>query len=172
MGEYTVIDEVFAPRESIILEYRGPDPMAAYRAVDALAKRLLEAKGTNTYEVDFRWDTTQDPRAFFVNAFYDKAFDKMSGWRVDFKFLGTQPTDPKKEGTLRLEIRAYLKTTYRPEGVHDTIISKLFWKAFLYFYQVVYYNQRRRRYLEYLRRRVNYIVNELRESLKIPVRPS
>jgi hypothetical protein len=159
-------DELFAPRETVTIEFKGPNPISVYKSLDELARRMLEAKGTNTFEVDFRWDTTQDPRPFFVNYFIEKPFDKFTKFRVDFKFYGAQPTDPKKEGALKLEIRGRIRTEFK---VADW--NKWFFKTFYYFYHVAYYNARRRRYLEYLHRRVDTMLNDIRNTLKIPVRP-
>lgn len=164
---FVIQDEVFAPRETSVLEYHGPNPMGIYRELDTLARRLLEAKGTNVFEVDFRWDSTEDPRTFFINYFVEKSFDKLTKFRVDFKFYGTQPSDPSREGTLRLEVRAVITTRYSPSG-----IMKVFFWPFFYFYHIAYYNQMRRRYIVYLKRRIEILLNELRHMLNIPARPS
>ena len=166
----TVIrDEIPAPREYIEIQYKGPNPMKVYKSMDFLLRKLWEIKGTQLYEPDFRWDTTTDPRPFFIHMFAEKGVEKTTTYRVDIKLQGSQPTDPNKSGVLRIEIHGFLKTDFT--DFLKNPINKAIWPLFYYPYMRGYYNARRRRYLEWHRRRIERLAQELRNMLNIPSTP-
>ena len=162
-------DEIPAPREYIELQYKGPDPMGVYHKLDLLLRKIWELKGTQMNEPDFRWDTTSDPRPFFIHVFVEKAMDKWTGYRVDVKMQGSQPTDPTKPGVLRIEIHGWIETKF--DGASEKPINKQLFRLFYWPYHVMYYAPRRRRYIEWHRRRIDRLVQEIREILQIPARP-
>lgn len=164
---YIIQDDVLAPRESIIIDYSGPNPLSAYYALDQLLRLIFEFKGSHLFEPDFRWDITEDPRPFFIRFYAERGFDKFTRVRIDFKLLGKQPTDPTKSGSLRIEIKGFVRTEYKLA----TIFHKIFILPFIYLYHIAYYNRIRRGYIEWLRRRIERLENELRELLKIPIKP-
>jgi hypothetical protein len=162
-------DEIPAPREYIQLDYKGPNPMAVYHRMDQLLKTIWEVKGTNMFEPDFRWDMTADPRPFFIHLFVDKGMDKLTNFRVDIKMQGSQPTDPTKDGVLRIEIHGWIETKF--DGFLGNPINKILFPLFFFPYMVGYYQPRRRRYLEWHKRRIDRLVDEIRTTLKIPSVP-
>lgn len=166
---YLIRDELFAPSESITIEYAGPNPIKAYKALDGLAKLIFEIKGTNWFEVDYRVDTTTDPRWFFIHNFFEKTFDKFTKAQLHFRLQGVQPTGPGKEGKLTITVTGWIWTEYK--AIDNPSLKPIFW-PFFYFYHRVFYNQRRRRYMEYMRRRTERLLNELKAMLNIPVKPT
>jgi hypothetical protein len=163
-------DEIPAPREFIQIEYRGPNPMKVYQEMNQIFRMIWEVKGTQINEPDFRWDTTADPRPFFIQLFVERAMDKFTSYRVDVKMQGTQPTDPTKDGTLRVEIHGWIETKFELENrlvqVNKIILPLIWWP-----YHVAYYQKIRRRYIEWHRRRINKLADTIREILKIPAQP-
>lgn len=161
-------DEIPAPREFIQIEYKGPNPIAVYHALNQLFRMIWEVKGTQMNEPDLRWDITTDPRPFFIQVFIEKGMDKFTSYRVDVKMQGSQPTDPTKDGVLRVEIHGFIETKF-PVG---NSLNKFLYPFFYWPYHVGYYNARRRRYLEWHRRRIERLADEIRGILKIPSKPT
>ncbi len=160
-------DEIPAPREFIQIEYKGPNPINVYHALNNLFRIIWEVKGTQMNEPDFRWDITTDPRPFFIQVFIEKAMDKFTSYRVDVKMQGSQPTDRTKDGVLRIEIHGWIETKF-PTG---NVVNKILYPFFFWPYHVAFYAQRRRRYLEWHRRRIDRLADEIRGILKIPSKP-
>lgn len=163
-------DEIPAPREFIQIEYRGPNPLKVYHALNQLLRTLWEIKGTQMFEPDFRWDITTDPRPFFIQVFAERKMpqDKYTDWRVDIKMQGSQPTDPTKDGVLRIEIHGWIETKFPT----DNPFNKILFPIFFWPYHVAFYAKQRRRYLEWHRRRIDKLVDEIRTMLNIPSKPS
>lgn len=161
-------DEIPAPREFIQIEYRGPNPLKVYHALNQLLRTLWEIKGTQLYEPDFRWDITTDPRPFFIQVFAERKMDKFTEWRVDIKMQGSQPTDPTKDGVLRIEIHGWITTEFKT----DSPLNKILFPIFYWPYHVAYYAPRRRKYIEWHRRRIDKLADEIRTILEIPSKPS
>jgi len=162
-------DEIPAPREFIQIDYKGPNPIKVYHSLDQLLKTIWEVKGTNFFEPDFRWDITADPRPFFIHVFLEKGVDKLTTFRVDIKMQGSQPTDPTKDGILRVEIHGWIET--KCDGMLGNAFNRALFPLFFFPYMATYYQPRRRRYLEWHRRRIDRLVDEIRAILKIPSRP-
>ena len=76
-------DEIPAPREFIQIEYKGPNPVQVYHALNNLFRIIWEVKGTQMNEPDFRWDITTDPRPFFIQVFIElpPQSSRHGGWR-------------------------------------------------------------------------------------------
>lgn len=163
-------DEIPAPREFIQIEYRGPNPLKVYHELNQIFRMLWEVKGTQINEPDFRWDTTSDPRPFFIQVFVERGVDKFTSYRVDLKMQGTQPTDPTKDGTLRIEIHGWIETKFdldnRIVPINKFLLPIIYWP-----YNKLYYQAIRRRYIEWHRRRINRLAETIREILKIPAQP-
>ena len=163
-------DEIPAPREYIEIQYKGPNPLKVYKSLDFFLRKIWEIKGTQLYEPDFRWDTTTDPRPFFIHMFAEKGVEKFSKYRVDIKMQGSQPTDPTKSGVLRVEIHGWLKTDFSG-FLEGKPLNKALWPIIYYPYMKGYYNARRRKYLEWHRRRIERLAQEIRTMLNIPATP-
>lgn len=162
-------DEIPAPREYFEIQYRGPDPMKVYRALDILFRKIWEVKGTQIFEPDFRWDTTADPRPFFIHTLVRKGVEKSTTYLVDVKLQGSQPTDPSKDGVLRIEIHGYIETKF--DSFTDNPLGKAIYPLFFIPYMKGYYAQRRRKYLEWHRKRMERLVQEIRAMLNMPATP-
>lgn len=163
---YVIRDDALAPKGAKIIDFSGPNPIKAYKASNWLLRRIFEAKGTNMYEPTFQWDFSEDPRSFLVIVFVKRDFDKFTGLKVQIKIQGKQPSDPNKPGNAKIELSGFIETKYPTES----LFAKLFFFPFLYLYHIAIYNKTRRQYIEYLRRGIDELENELREILKIPVR--
>ncbi len=161
-------DEIPAPREFIQIEYKGPNPARIYRELNQWFRVLWEVKGTQINEPDYRWDITADPRPFFIHLFIERGMDKFTSYRVDVKMQGSQPTDPTKSGVLRVELHGWVETTFPT----STKFNKALFPIFYWPYMVGYYNERRRKYIDWHRRRIERLADMIRESLNIPSRPT
>ena len=163
---YLLRDEILAPRNAIVIEYSGPNPFSVFGKIDQLFKTIFEAKGTNMFEDDFRWDVSADPNPFFFKYAVKRRLDKWTGFEVKTKVQGAQPKDKTKSGWVKIEISGTLQT----EVPIQNQLVRAIWMPFFYAYMVAYYAKVRRRYIQSLNRGIESLEAELRTFFKIPVR--
>src|SRR3972149_11282947 len=102
MPNLIIQDDCFAPYGKMELKYKGPNPFDVYRKTTPIVMEIFEREEKDVWERDFRWDTTDDPRSFFVRMIANKGFDLHSTIRVELVFQGKQPSDPTKEGQMTI----------------------------------------------------------------------
>jgi hypothetical protein len=154
-------------REEVRLEYTGINPIAIYKASADIFKKILRVGGSDIWERDFRWDSTEEPRKFFVRITVKKKRDERTKIFVDLTFQGTQPSDPTKEGSLEIKIRGRLRTEYSLESAFK---RSLFYKALLWLYEKVLYDWIRASYIKDCTEAVGKLVSEYRAQLGLPPR--
>ncbi len=162
---FVITNDILAPRGNIIIEYNGPDPFSVYKQLDPKMRVLFEGVGSNIFEPDFRWDTSENPHSFFFIVYIERRLDKYTKFRVQVRGQGLQPTDTTKNGSIRLEISGNITTEIKSTTFKDRVAYPL-----ILAYMYSFYNSVRRKYLEMLRGRVEEFEKEIREFLKIPVR--
>ena len=137
-------DECLAPEARLRIDYTGPNPFRIYQAARGIMMRVLEVQAKDYWERDFRWDISSDPRPFFVRIYVNKGIDSRTSALIEVIMQGVQPSDPKKEGKLTIQIGGRLKTQYTLE----TVIQKLpIYRALIWLYHRIFYNRVRRNYL-------------------------
>lgn len=164
MSSYIIQDDVLAPRHELIIEYTGPNPFGIYPQIDPLMRLIFEAKGTHMFEPKFQWDTTEDPRPFFIQTYVQKAFDRFTKFKVAITLQGKQPTDKTKSGKMTLVISGRLFTEFNT----DNPVTKIFFTPFFYLYSIAYYNKIRRQYIQWVRDNIYKLENQIRDRLNIP----
>ena len=154
-------DNALAPRTSIELSYAGPNPFQSYSILKEIVEIDLKFKGKDVFEDDFRWDITEDPRPFFVKFRFKIGFDKFSkGW-IFTELRGKQPSDPEKNGEVKISLSAQLETEYKIDGIKKVLIP------LIYLYHLIFYNMQRRKYLNSLKEAISIIEAGLKDRLKL-----
>jgi len=158
-------DDCFAPYGKMELKFRGPNPFGLYQKATGMIMKIFELEEKDVWERDFRWDTTTDPRTFFVRIIANKGLDLPSKLRVEIVFQGRQPSDPTKEGQITLGFYGRLQT----EFPLDTFFRQLpIYQGFLRLYNFLFYNSVRRNYLKLCREYTQRLMAAFRELMKAP----
>ena len=161
---YIIQDNVLAPRHELIMEYTIQNPLQIYPQVDTMMRLIFESKGTHMYEPDFRWDTTEDPRGFFIKVYTERGLDQFTRFKVEVLLWGKQPADKTKSGSVKIVINGRIVTRFPT----DNIFQKVFMQPFFYFYSKAYYNKIRRQHLKWVRDGIMKLESQIRDRLNIP----
>jgi len=165
MVKWTFEDDCLAPQGKIKIEYRGKNPFGIAQKAGGILRRIFEVEAKDFWERDFRWDSSSDPRSFFVRNYVNKGIDFRSSVLAEIIFQGTQPVDSNKEGALIISIGARLKTEYNLVG---RIQNLPFYRGLLRIYNFAFYNKVRRKYLVLCNDWLERVNREFRLALNLP----
>lgn len=160
---FRVEDEVLAPHNIVTLRYSGINPFMIYKRVSPLMQLIFQIKGKDIIESDFRWDTSEDPRGFYIRIWGERTFDQFTKLIIYVKLEGAQPTDVSKPGKMTIEFSGRLITSFPSESV----IQKFVVLPFAWIYYRIFYKDVRRRFLDMSKRDLERLENELRGMLKL-----
>lgn len=161
---FIIQDNVLTPRHELIMEYGGPNPIQIYPQIDTMMRLIFESKGTHMYEPDFRWDTTEDPRPFFIKIYTQRPLDNYTKFQVSVLLWGKQYADKTKGSTTKIVISGRLTTSFPT----DNIFQKIFMTPFFYLYSIAYYNDIRRSYIKWVRDGIYKLESQIRDRLNMP----
>ncbi len=161
-------DDVFTPAAKLRIDYSGPNPFRVVGPTMTLLRNILEIGSEDVWERDFRWDTTADPRPFFVRTYVNFKMDAPSIILVEIIFQGEQPSDPTKNGKLTINISGRLITKYELNAGWRKL--PIYW-AFLWLYHKIFYNKVRRGYLRIGQDKLQTVASAYRKLLGIPPVP-
>jgi len=166
MAKWILEDDCLAPRGQIKIEYVGTNPFKIYQKVRDILSRVWGITSVDLWERDFKWDTTADPRQFYVRIYVNKGIDSRSRFFVEVVIQGIQPSDIAKEGKVTILLSAKLKTEYERKSAFQKLPI---YKGFLKIYNKLFYRDVRRGYLKICQSLVDKTWREFRTNLNIPV---
>jgi len=161
---WIIEDDCLAPERYIKITYRGPNPFSAYQSSLAICRKYLEIDAADYWEREFRWDSSEDPRGFYIRSIVQKSMDSKSKIYFEIIMQGKQPKDSSKEGELVILIGAKLTTEYRQETPFQ---KSEFYKNLLRIYNLFFYFKVRRRYLQLCKELCEKLRDAYKELLKI-----
>jgi len=165
MVKWTFEDDCLTPQGRIKIEYRGKNPYAMVQKSKAILQKVFEIEAKDYWERDFRWDTTSEPRQFFIRTYANKGIDLRSTVLAEVVFQGVQPSDPDKDGALIIFIGAKLKTEFN----FTTKIQNLpMYRGLIKIYNFIFYNKVRRQYLVLCNQWLDRVNREFRLALSLP----
>jgi hypothetical protein len=165
MVTWRVEEECLLPERKITLRYKGLRPIQAYHATMEMVLRIFEAEPEDVWERDFRWDTTIDPRDFFVRIYVKKPIDAKTHLLAEIIFHGLQPSDVAKPGEVTITIAGRLVTEYKLDKFWKR--SHLF-KAAIWLYHRWIYDDVRKDYMRLCNEWLMELWRQYRLSLGIP----
>lgn len=166
MGDYVIIDNVLAPKGKEVMELVVPNPFSLCNKLSALLQTIFHGRGLNVFEDQLNWDTTSDPRGFYLSMRFENPLDVYTKGKVNIKINGKQPVDEKKPGPLFIEFTANIDTKFPA----STPFQKIFLMPFLYLYNMAIYNKTRRRYIEIYKTYMEELQHEIRQSFGVPIK--
>jgi hypothetical protein len=125
-----------------------------------MLERIFDVGAKDIWERDYRWDSTSDPRSFFIRLYVKKGLDQRSDLFIEIIFQGQQPSDSSKDGKMTVTINGRLTTEYEIKMP----IYKTIWQLYNYFF----YNKVRRGYLKLCNEWIEKLWKEFRSFLNIP----
>lgn len=166
MPSWVIEESILYPREKIEINYKGQDPFQLYKKMDSsFLQATLEVGGTAIWERDFRWSADSDPHNFYIRIMVQKGFDRFTEAYYDIIFEGAQPSDPKKEGNVRVAIGGNIRTTFRFEtGFQQTPI----YRALVWLYFKIFYSRIRRNYFKIAQEDIYKLVRAVRSWIGAP----
>lgn len=160
MAKWVLEDDCLAPGAKTQISYTGPNPIKLFKEIRPMLMRIFDVADKDIWERDYRWDTIEDPRSFFIRICVDKALDAKSGLMIEIVFQGKQPSDPAKNGSMTVTLNGRLKTSYD--------IKMPIYKTFWWFYNHFFYWKVRRGYLKLCNDWLERLRREFRTFLNIP----
>jgi len=165
MPNWVIEDDCLAPEEELVIKYSGPNPFRTYHIIKDLLKKVLKIEAKDLWERDFKWDITSDPHGFFTRYYVNWGIDVRSHVLVEVVMEGKQPSDPTKNGEVRISVSGTLKTEYPQNNAFQ---RSALYKLLVWIYHWIYYNNVRRSYTEICNRRLETIWREFRNVLNMP----
>ncbi|MFH0832914.1 MAG: hypothetical protein V1900_04295 [Candidatus Aenigmatarchaeota archaeon] len=152
MAEIRIVDDSLAPQDFISINYQGKEPYAVCTKVTDWLKAVWKVTGIDVYELDIRWDITNDPRTFYGYWRVKKEYDNWTFSKAKVRAQGAQ-SSKDRTGWLNIVIDGWVETKYE----YTNFIQKSFW----WFYNYMFYYKQRRMYLEYEKD----LINKLKENI-------
>ena len=162
-------DDIFAPQAKIRIDFNGPNPFRFYGPTMTILRNILEVGAEDVWERDFRWDNTSDPRSFFVRFYVNVGIDHRTRHLVEIIFEGSQPSDPTKNGKIKILIGGRLRTDYDLRGGWRRL--PIYW-GFLWLYHKIFYNNVRRGYMRLAQETLYGVAAAYRKLLGMPPVPA
>lgn len=158
-------DDCFAPERLLRIDFKGPNPFKIALAIRGLLEEVFEVEAVDLWERDFRWDSTGDPRGFYMRIYVSKGFDAFTSIFVGVTIQGAQPSDVTKDGEVTVRMEARISTNYNL----STFIQKLpVYKAIRWLYHYIFYSKVRRGYLALCNELSEKLLREARAVLGMP----
>jgi len=140
LPKITIVDDIMAPRDTVIVRFQGKNPAAVIIMVPRLLIDTLKVSAKDVLETDVRWDAVNpEMRDFYGRWAGKRKEDRWSKTMVRVLIQGQQHAK-ERTGWVRIEIRGTVTTDYE----YSNSIQRTFW----WFYNLLFYNQQRRKYLE------------------------
>jgi hypothetical protein len=141
MGKIVIVDDCLAPARFIYLDYSGPDPYGVAKKIAGMLQPFFSVSSAGVSETDFKWDNSGDPITFFFSWWVQKSFGRSTMW-VRIKVQGTKGKT-KNVGNFTMELKGEIKTAFS----YSTSLLKPIW----WIYSYLFYNRRKRNYVEICR---------------------
>jgi hypothetical protein len=158
-------DECLAPERRLRVDYTGPNPFKVCQVIRDMLIKIFHAGAPDLWERDFRWDTTADPRAFYMRTYCNKAVDQHTTMFIEITIQGEQPVDERKSGKVTIFVGGRLRTEY---NLDTAFKNSPIYKAWRWLYNMYFYSEVRRRYLTMCGELISKLVDQLKEVYSLP----
>lgn len=143
MGTIIIKDDCLAPGRYVYLDYHGKNPFEIVKRIGDELADFFQVTSSQFGEDDFRWDNSDDPAAFFVRYWVKKpAGGQYSEIIFRIRIQG-QESQTTKEGFFTMELTGRVETEFEARNI--------FLRTFWWIYSYLFYDRRRRTYIEMCR---------------------
>jgi len=158
MPEIKIADNVFAPAGRKTLNYKGKEPFNVVEMINTEMRLVYGVARKDIITQSFMWDTTGDPRSFFVKLRTDHKLDRWTKCTIWFIVQGEQ-FSRTKEGHFTF----ILKPTLFTKIEYTNFLQKDLW----WIYDRWFYHSQRQKYIERELLLADRFLHDLREQLGI-----
>jgi hypothetical protein len=163
----TLEQDCLVPFGTLRINFKGPNPFRAVQKTPDFLRELWEVEKKDYWERQFRYNPDEDPRGFYLNAYVDKGLDRFSKVIIEVIVQGVQPSDPTKEGWVKISIGGVLKTGFGGPTIFEDINNPLA-RAFYWFYDRYFHQKQRKKYLDFwCRQKIEEMKRKYQELLNI-----
>lgn len=139
MPELQIIDDLLAPKDTIIVRFQGKNPVESALMVPRMLVEIMKVSSKDVLETDIKWDISGPIPAFYGRWLGKRKEDAWTATNIRIIIQGEQ--DPKEHiGWARIELKGIINTRYQ----YSNFIQRTFW----WFYSLLFYNKQRRGYIE------------------------
>ncbi|MBU0898886.1 MAG: hypothetical protein KKB03_03065 [Nanoarchaeota archaeon] len=160
MGKVEIVDDCLSPARYINLSYSGPNPYEVSKKIASTLQPFFHISGSGTGETLFNWDNSGDPHTFFFKWWVKKTFSGFTTMWFHIKTKGSVSPETN-DGEFIMSIQAIIKTTFSGYS--------LLFRPLWYIYSLMFYNKRRRQYLEMCNNFALSFRNEMKEHFNLDI---
>ena len=157
MSSIKVEDDILLPLESLRVNYKGSNPFNACKAFPTILKDIMKVSSSSIGETELKWDTTGPSADFYGKWIARRSEDRWTKTFIRIIAQGDQSKDYK--GSIKIIIKGTVATEYE----FSNFIQKSFW----WFFNLGFYYNQRRKYLEYARENVEDIKISIQKVLNV-----
>ncbi|MCX6815788.1 MAG: hypothetical protein NT120_02970 [Candidatus Aenigmarchaeota archaeon] len=139
MSKFTVVDDLLAPADTIVVRFQGKNPFAAASMVPGMLRQVLQVTSKDVLETEIKWDATRETREFFGKWMGKRKEDFWTKTIAEVIIQGEQESK-EKTGWCRIQLRGVVQTEYE--------FTNPFQKPFWLLYNKYFYSKQRRAYIE------------------------
>lgn len=160
MGKLVIVDDCLSPARFIYLNYNGPDPYGVAKKISGSLQQFFAVSSAGVSETRFNWDNSGDPVTFYFTWWVKKSFG-FSGMRIGIKVQGAKGKIDNV-GNFTLELKGEITTKFE----YSTSLLKPIW----WIYSYLFYDRRRRNYIEMCRDYAERFRKEIMEHYNLKTR--
>lgn len=154
-----IIDTILAPREYILIKYKGKEPFTSVRIAIRVLRKVMKIPGSKVYEDHIKWDITGDPVFEFYGIWRGtRDEDRWTSTWIKIIIQGAYNKNDRM-GWCNIWIKGHIETSYN----YSNAFHRMFWLLFDY----IFYYKQRRAYLEYAKQNILDIRDEFKSALGI-----
>ena len=157
MPELVLKADVLAPKDEKTLNFSVHHPSKVIDVIPGLIREVFKLTGTNLFEDKLKWDTSASVTSFYGSWRGKDSKDARTTIWAKVKVQGKQSKD--KSGSITILISGELITKLPYTNIFQKIIARA--------YSYMFYSERRRKYIEEARRRLDILENEMRRTFEI-----
>jgi len=156
-GEIKFVDDILAPREDVVVEYSGKNPILIATIALRLLRDVMKIPSSSLREDEIRWDVTGKMKMFYGVWRGYRGEDRFT--KTQIKIIAEGAIDAERNGWVRIVMRGFLSTKFE--------FSNPLEKLFLYMFNYTFYWKQRRNYIDFSKDNIMQIREEILSAYRI-----
>lgn len=160
MGKIVLVDDCQSPERWIKLKYSGPDPWAIAKKISDSIKPFFHVSSSGVGNSRINWDITGENISFYSVWWVKRKLSRYSSIKIYIKIQG-EKNKVTNMGNFVLRLRGDVETKFEGWG--------LFVKPVWNIYSYLFYNKRKRQYIQQCRDFITSYMNEMKKNFNLEV---
>ncbi|MCD6216167.1 MAG: hypothetical protein J7J92_03825 [Candidatus Aenigmarchaeota archaeon] len=155
----TIWDQIYRPRKSSIVRYKGPNTSKAYKKVYRLIKSIFNVPSGYIQEKLYNWENDKDKQRFSIRWQVDKPLDQYTyiDWDIELKGF-----EANRTGEVVISIEPRLITEYPQDTIWE---QSIFYEMLRRLWHVLFYEKKREEFFELGKSLTQEFEEKLRDEL-------